>query len=123
MGTLVNQAGRPFLTEARRQQLGKCQYFSFFGFVDFGQLGRSCSDLFGYLKKSKTHSQGIQNRSNSKLRRESRGGGVLAAKIQTFLQNFCNFLLVLFFYPSSWLVFVIYDVFFYNYARLELYID
>ena len=54
------QTSRPFLTEAQRrgakdQLLGNQNRFSFFGSIDFGKLGRLCSDLFGYLRTSKTH--------------------------------------------------------------------
>ena len=107
----------------RRQQQGNWQNFFFFSSADIGQLDISCFDLFGYLRMSKTHPQGIKNHSNSEIKERIEMRRSYCIQDSDFLQNFCNLLLVSFFYvlPSQFLI--VHYVFSYNYARLELYID
>ena len=98
-GRSVNQGWSTIFDRdlARRRSplaLRKVLIFSFFGSIDIGQLGRSYSDLFGYLKTSKTHPQGIQNHSNLEIYERIKRRRSSCSQDSEFLHYFCNSLLV-----------------------------
>ena len=64
--------------------------FSFFGSIDIGQLGKSCFGLFAYLRRFKTHPQGIQNHSHSKIKERIKRRRSSCSQDSEFLHNFCN---------------------------------